>query len=71
MCALRGWAQKVPKVTTEVLQTTLRNPDVSGIDVRLGGDRDSSALRINGAVTEDPVKPRWMRDRRSCIMNGE
>ena len=47
-------AQDVSRMTKEELKVILGSPDVTVIDVRLGGDRDHSSLKIKGAVREDP-----------------
>ena len=49
-------AQEVPKINKEELSGMLGNPDVTIIDVRSGGDWDGSALKIKGAIREDPRK---------------
>jgi hypothetical protein len=52
--AITGLAQETPKITKEEVKGMLGSPDVIVIDVRLGGDWDGSALKIKGAVREDP-----------------
>jgi hypothetical protein len=47
-------AQEAPRITKEEVLGMLGNPDVIIIDVRSGGDRNGSELKIKGAVREDP-----------------
>ncbi len=54
VCVLAASAQEAPRITKEELQGMIGNPGVSIIDVRLGGDWESSDLKIKGAVREDP-----------------
>ncbi len=51
---LAASAQEAPRITKEELKGMLDNPDVTIIDVRLGGDWENSGLKIKGAVREDP-----------------
>lgn len=46
-------AQQAPKITKEEVKAMLGNADVIIIDVRHGGDWNSSATKITGAVRED------------------
>jgi hypothetical protein len=47
---------KVPRMTKEELKPLLGNPDVIVLDVRLPGEWKRDALKIQGAVREDPQK---------------
>ena len=61
-CAcLTTTAAEVPRITREEVKGMLGNPDVTIIDVRAGGDWNSSNVKIQGAVREDPSKVgSWM-----------
>jgi predicted sulfurtransferase len=47
---------KVPRMTKEELKSLLGNPDVIVLDVRIAGEWKRDALKIQGAVREDPEK---------------
>ena len=47
---------KVPRMTKEELKSLLDNPDVFVLDVRIVGEWKRGALKIQGAVREDPEK---------------
>jgi hypothetical protein len=47
---------KVPRMTKEELKPLLGNPDVIILDVRIPGEWNRSALKIQGAVREDPER---------------
>ncbi len=47
---------KVPRMTKEDLLPLLGNPDVIVLDVRLPAEWKRDALKIRGAVREDPEK---------------
>jgi len=47
---------KVSRMTKEELKPLLGNPDVIVLDVRLAGEWKRDALKIQGAVREDPEK---------------
>ena len=48
-------------ITREELVPLLGRPDVVVIDLRTGRDWTDAALKIKGAVREDPMKPgMWM-----------
>ena len=61
-CAsLTTTAAEAPRITKEEVKGMLGNPDVIIIDVRAGGDWNSSNVKIQGAVREDPSKVgSWM-----------
>jgi rhodanese-related sulfurtransferase len=48
-------AKEVPRMTTEDLKARLGDADLMVIDVRTGGDWKESALKIAGALREDPA----------------
>ena len=52
--ALRTTAAEAPRITKEEVKGMLGNPDVIIVDVRSGGDWNSSKVKIQGAVREDP-----------------
>ena len=52
--ALTVLAQEVPKITKEEIKGVLSYSDLIIIDVRYGRDWEGSALKIKGAVREDP-----------------
>jgi len=59
--ALTVMAAEAPRITKEEVKGMLGNPDVIIIDVRAGGDWNSSNVKIQGAVREDPSKVgSWM-----------
>jgi len=47
---------KVPKMTKEELKPLLDNPEVIVLDVRIPAEWKRDALKIQGAVREDPEK---------------
>ena len=47
---------KVPRITKEELKPLLGHPDVIILDVRVAGEWKRDALKIQGAVREDPEK---------------
>ena len=47
---------KVPRMTKEELKALLGNPEVVILDVRLAAEWKRGALKIQGAVREDPEK---------------
>lgn len=47
---------KVPKITKEELKPLLGHPDVIILDVRVAEEWKRDALKIQGAVREDPEK---------------
>jgi len=47
---------KVPRMTKEELKPLLGHPDVIVLDVRIPGEWKKTALKIQGAVREDPEK---------------
>ena len=47
---------KVPRMTKEELKPLLGNPDVIILDVRIAGEWKRDALKVQGAVREDPEK---------------
>jgi predicted sulfurtransferase len=49
-----AFANTVPTMTKEELNTKLDSPDVVIIDVRVGKDWKASELKIKNAVREDP-----------------
>ena len=54
-------AQDVKRMTIEELKGMLGNPDLVIVDVRRDGDWKSSAVKVKGAVREDPEKvDTWM-----------
>jgi len=59
--ALPAAAQDVKRMTIEELKGMLGNPGLVVIDVRRDGDWQSSAVKVKGAVREDPEKAdTWM-----------
>jgi len=55
------FAQETTRMSIEELKGMLGNPDLVVVDVRRGGDWKSSAVKIKGAVREDPEKAdTWM-----------
>ena len=54
-------AQEAKRMTIEELKGMLGNPDLVVVDVRRDGDWKSSAVKVKGAVREDPEKvDTWM-----------
>jgi predicted sulfurtransferase len=49
-----AFANTVPTMTKEELNTQLDSPDIVIIDVRVGKDWTASELKIKNAVREDP-----------------
>ena len=47
---------KIPRITKEELKSTLGNPEVVVLDVRIGDEWKKSDKKIMGAVREDPEK---------------
>jgi rhodanese-related sulfurtransferase len=54
-------AQEVKRMTLEELKGMLGNPDLVIVDVRRSADWKSSAVKVKGAVREDPEQvDTWM-----------
>ena len=49
-------AAEVPRMSKEELKSMLDNAEVIVLDVRASGDWDSSKIKIQGALREDPNK---------------
>jgi rhodanese-related sulfurtransferase len=54
--ALPAAAQEAKRMTIEELKGMLGSPDLVIVDVRRDGDWKSSAVKVKGAVREDPEK---------------
>jgi predicted sulfurtransferase len=48
--------KSAPRITKEELKSTLGNPEVIVVDVRLSDEWKKSEWKIKGAVREDPEK---------------
>ena len=59
--AMPAAAQDAKRMTIEELKGMLGNPDLVIVDVRRDGDWNSSAIKVKGALREDPEKvDTWM-----------
>ena len=59
--AMPAAAQEAKRMTIEELKGMLGNPDLVIVDVRRDGDWNSSAIKVKGALREDPEKvDTWM-----------
>jgi len=59
--AMPAAAQDAKRMTIEELKGMLGNPDLVIVDVRRDGDWNSSAIKVKGALREDPDKvDTWM-----------
>jgi len=59
--AMPAAAQDAKRMTIEELKGMLGNPDLVIVDVRRDGDWNSSAIKVKGALREDPEKVHaWM-----------
>jgi rhodanese-related sulfurtransferase len=59
--AVPAAAQEAKRMTIEELKGMLGNPDLVIVDVRRDGDWNSSAIKVKGALREDPEKvDTWM-----------
>jgi hypothetical protein len=54
--AMPAAAQEAKRMTIEELKGMLGSPDLVIVDVRRDGDWKSSAVKVKGAVREDPEK---------------
>lgn len=52
-------AADVPRISPEVTEALLGNPEVVVIDVRRGSDYESSGAKIKGAVRESEKDVSW------------
>ena len=59
--AMPAAAQEAKRMTIEELKGMLGNPDLVIVVVRRDGDWNSSAIKVKGALREDPEKvDTWM-----------
>ncbi len=58
-----GNQPEVPRMTKEELRSKLGSPDVTIIDVRVGGEWQASKEKIQGAVRQEPGEVKTWADK--------